>query len=182
VIPLEDDSVFMNDLAADNTFEPSFSDSSLTPPPPEDLRPQPGRKAERRNLLAMLDQTIENDDLPVPIRTHDHPRPTSQPFPLERTDSASGSASTSTSKPDSAGRRFTAQEKGKGRAVIRRPIVVADDDFDINGDDSIQLIVIKSAEKRKRSSSEDAVIVHDARDLGEDEERGLGSFSELFAE
>lgn len=166
----------------DDSFEPSKSDS-LSPAPPERPDPPPPpppverpiSRADRRDLLALLNEV--NDEITAPRIAHNnvHPRAPRQPFPLslERTTSASGSASTSTSGPESAARRFTAQEKGKGRAVISSPIAIEDDEVD-GGDGSIRILGVK----RKRTPS-DVIVVHEAGGLGEDEERGLGSFSEL---
>ena len=135
--------------------------------------------AERCDLLALLDEVVTADGTPPThmVSNHIHVRPTDKPFPLERTDSGSGSTSTSTitSGASSAARRYTTQEKGKGRAVIISPIRVPDDE--VGGDESIELIGVRSAKKRRRGSEEVVAQIGGAG-LGEDEERGLGSFSE----
>jgi len=176
----EDDSVFTNDFD-DDSFRSVFSSGSLSPPPPEmPLRQSspiepPISRAERRALLAILDQVNDDPTLARPAGNDPRIRPISQPFPLERSGSASGSASTSTSDPESAARRYTTQEKGKGRAVLPSPIAVEDDEGD--RDESIQVIGVRIPENGKRTPSED-VVVREAGSLGEDDQRGLGSFSE----
>ena len=166
---------------SDNDYRSSRSES-FTPPPPIDTPPPlpppvtPSRTSrDRHNLIDMIDRIANDRHSQPPVISPVSTQPVSQPFPLqlERSNSAEGSASTSVSDPESAARRYTAQEKGKGRALPPSPIAV--DDEEVCEDESFKIVGIK----RKRTES-DVVVVHDVRDLGEDEHRSLGSFSELY--
>ena len=170
----------VDETADDDTYQPSLSES-LSPPPPDQISPEPNPRpwcrAQRRDLFEFLDEV--NDGLPSTQTAANHvlARSDSQPFHSEYLNSASGSALTSPSDPESAARRYTAQEKGKGRAVLVSSMNAEDDDGD--RDESIQVTGMRLIDKRKRRSSED-IVLHDGGSLAGDEERSLGGFSEFL--
>ena len=168
--------------------------SSLSPTPtrsrstspalavPEDIR----TSARASTRLRSIPQSVPRALPPVSLSPRRQPRP----FPMlpriatpplaHRISDSSNSASDSFEPvevdPDSAPRRFTAQEKGKGRAIVQ-PIKVPDDD----PDESIEIIAVKTGDKRKRAEGddlgkEDVAAADEGMGL---EERGIGAYSEL---
>ena len=170
----------IDDTVDDDTYEESFTDS-LSPLPKRQISPEskfrPWSRAQRRDVFAFFNEVNKDSPSTRTGTNHVPQRLDTQSVPLECLDSASGSALTSPSDPESAARRYTAQEKGKGRAAIASPVTVEDEDGD--QDESIQVTGMRITDKRGRRSSE-VVEVQDGGGLAGDEERSLGSFSEIW--
>ncbi|KAK8861229.1 hypothetical protein IAR55_002048 [Kwoniella newhampshirensis] len=181
---------------------PSSSESSGLSPPPEELpvpsiRAAPGailpsvspsaRRSESIGIEDVLEDLVGLEHLPPPStppsvpsdrtrRRQLHAYPTDRPqSPLGTASSASSSSGPIAIDAGAPGRRYTAQEKGKGRAVIG-PIEV--DESSPEGDDSIQVINVSQKRKRSRSGQvvEAASAEHTAvNEIDMDEDSLLGT-------
>ncbi|WVQ94690.1 hypothetical protein IAU59_001770 [Kwoniella sp. CBS 9459] len=165
---------------------------SITPPPAQRSRPTNGA---RPSLIAHNVSSSSQESFVTPISPPPQHRIARQgsrsptPYPMDLSPSSSRSSSSSfdaaqEGEPVSTGeRRYTAQEKGKGRAVpARTPIEIEsspEKDQHNEGDESIQIIGV--APKRRRLSSDDIIaeISPPADDNGNqdapEEEDSLGS-------
>ncbi|WWD16870.1 hypothetical protein CI109_101302 [Kwoniella shandongensis] len=161
-----------------NPASPFSSGSTLSPPPPEESISVRRATSPRPNVNQTLSQALSIDDVLEDLEGLEHLPPPSTPpsehihrprrgnlstpyhhrvgrlqSPANTSTSSSASSSSGPIALDTvAGRRYTAQEKGKGRAVVT-PIEI--DESSGEGDDSVQIVNI--TQKRKRGMSDDIV-------------------------
>ena len=150
-----------------------------------------------------LDEPVHPDDEAEIWATHPpsdrrrEPSPPSLPHQASQESVSSANSDSSVPveiDPDTGNRRFTTQEKGKGRAA-QAPVKVRDldgeeelDIDDMYDDDSFEIVEVRPAGEKRKSvedvESDDEVEVEDqiAEEEGVGlavEEHGIGSFSEL---
>ncbi|WVQ62833.1 uncharacterized protein L199_000982 [Kwoniella botswanensis] len=163
------------------SFSPSNSnpisrESSLTPPPTIEPptsttrhrsypSPPSGNQLSQRpdgNSQSILD--VMDEYQLQPQNTLSLPNGNNPSNRSRHTPSASSSSSSSSSSSESSdGRRYTTEEKGKGRAIVpaTTPIEVqssSEESDDLQRDNSIQLIDSSPQKKRRRRSDSDVIV------------------------
>ncbi|WRT65334.1 uncharacterized protein IL334_002277 [Kwoniella shivajii] len=165
--------------------------SSLTPPPPlapirhRSIEPQQRQRQQRqpsRSIIDILDEQSYEQQLsngssrstPIDDSITSIPNPNSRSRQSSETSSLTSAGSEPSNQHLSDGRRYTAEEKGKGRAMIT-PIEIESSPEE-EGDDSIQILNVP--QKRRRGSVDDSitenVVTGQGDDIDVEEEDTLG--------
>jgi hypothetical protein len=140
-----------------------FTNSNFyTPPSPEPQARPRSRIDHGSTLIDMLDEL-------------EHPETSSS-------SSSNPNNNNSTINPDT-GRRYTAAEKGKGKATTAttgsRPISISDEE---EGDESIQVIGVKRKAENVDSVDDESSVEEEKNEgVDDEEEHRLGAYSELMS-